>query len=1267
MALVERHRTEAFLSLDLPYSPCNEGVWEFPKAIQIAWGVVINAYEPVDCARFGLVYLDVSNHSSFKPKLSACTLAIERDLPVSQFQREISICEESGLEEMDTIIVQSTESGTPSLLDLKALSQKEGVTENFQLVVQVEAGGFSTCILADTTKRLYSDATQTVNMARTLHHILPQVIKHPHAHLGELDILTEKEKACLRSWNSALPISPKACVHDAILENCMNHSNRPAISAWDGDLTYHDLCELSASVATHLRALDLSPGTIIPLCFEKSKWAIVALLGTLRSGAAYVFIDPDSPHARKVAICEDVNAQVMLCSPTQLSKAEKLVSQAITVEKVIQDTLAMTDIAKAALPSVKVEDPVYAVFTSGSTGRPKGVVIEHGGFFQRAMANGPELSLSSETRVLQFASFVFDVANRDILYTLLLGGCICIPSESQRSNDLIGFINEKEVNWISITPSVAKLMQPSAIPTVRHMVSCGEPMTSTMIAEWAGSLQLINAYGPSEATTISSIQTNCAAKICPTNIGKGSGSVLWIVDPADHNRLAPIGAIGELVIESPSVGKGYINRPTETRSSFLSTTSWLPPIRSGDQGVRLYKTGDLVQYDKDGSILFRGRKDAQVKIRGQRVDLGEIEHWIQKCITPQMGLKTVVEFITPLGRDTGLLVVFLAPNDTQDGHLQEIQANLRSLTSGMNDALSQNLPDYMIPRVYYPVESIPMTATGKTHRQRLRQIGESLTIEELMSPLQVPHTTEALSRSLKDPIGQMMLSLWASALGLNPSSIRSHDSFLGLGGDSIMAIRVATQARSEGLDLSVADLMEHKTLGNLVDSLLERPKICHTAMHAEPFSLIDPATSSQIVKENSENIIDILPTTEAQNFFLTQWTVSCYTCMLQGEIDVSRLQAACRAVVARHSILRTFFTQFGSCFMQVVMKFFDPPFDQYTSENVLETACPVAVERIIAESAPISTRPIVGFTLLSEGSHRHALLVRVSHSQYDGNTSPIFFRDISAAYNNVQSETPLSAATPFSHYLYARSTIPSDKVFDFWRRNFQGASMTVLDPSMLNGGESSPEARIIAPASGPLPTSLDELTVPTLINAAISLLLADLVKRDDVIFGTVMDTRTLGFPGIENTLGPCININPLRAQFDRSMTFRKLCHSLQSQYAKVTRYAYCDLPNIVANCTDWDSDTKLGCIVNHLRPEEGPAPLSLDGTQCTFFKKTAYITLSQQVLFRCITGKDRLDIQVLTSSTMMNSAMAQSLAEKLITGVRLLSSSPDIPIEMLSI
>jgi amino acid adenylation domain-containing protein len=1100
-------------------------------------------------------------------------------------------------------------------------------------------------------------------MARTLQHVLPQVISRPHAYLRELDLITETEKSCLHRWNPAILPLPGICVHDAILKNCVNHPNRLAISAWDGDLTYQDLDILSSKLAMHLCALDLPRGKIVPLCFEKSKWAIVAVIGVLRSGAAYVFVDPNSSHGRNLSTCEDIDARVMLCSAANLSKAMQLVPQAIVVESVIQGQPTMADAENISLPLVDVKDPVYTVFTSGSTGRPKGVVIEHGGFFQRAMANGPALSLSNQSRVLQFTSFVFDVANRDILYTLLFGGCICIPSESQRSSGLTAFINQMKINWISITPSVAKLLHPADIPTVRHMVSCGEPLTSSMIDEWAGDLQLINAYGPSEATTISSLQTNFTAKTSPTNIGKGSGSVLWITDPADHNRLAPVGAVGELVIESPSVGKGYINRPAETNLSFLRTTGWLLQFRSGRPAVRLYKTGDLVQYDTDGSILFRGRKDAQVKIRGQRVDLGEIEHWIHKCLLPETELRTVVEFLTPKGRDTGLLVVFVAPCDSKGSCLQETQARIRQLIPRLVESLPRNLPEYMIPRVYYPVEDIPMTATGKVHRHGLRHIGISLTIEELMMPLRSLGTSEALSKSLSEPTGQTLLRLWASALGVDASTIRPSDSFFSMGGDSIMAIRVATEARSEGIDLSVADMMEFKSLGDLADFIVQRPRISNTAMRTEPFSLLDPAVLLRIPDVDTENVVDVLPTTAAQNFFLTQWTLSCYCCILEGELDASQLQAACSAVVARHSVLRTLFTKVGSGFMQTVLKSFDPPFHHYMADVDFETASSLAVERIIAEATPIATRPIVSFTLISEDSKKHALLVRLSHAQYDGNTSPIFFRDISAAYNNATGLIQSPAATPFSHYLYARSMFPSDKALEFWRQNLRGASMTVLNPTTLNGGHSSPETRIITPASGPLPPSLRDLTVPTLINAACSVLLSGLAKTQDLVFGTVMDTRTLGFPGIDTTLGPCININPLRAQVHpQTMTFRKLCHSIQNQYAKVTRYPYCDLSDIIANCTDWNPETKFGCIINHLRPDEGPPPLFLDGMRCSSFKKTAYITLSRQVLFRCITGKEKLDVQVLTSTTMMDSPTAHWLAQKLVTSVHLLASSPDVPI-----
>ncbi|KAJ5096757.1 acetyl-CoA synthetase-like protein [Penicillium angulare] len=480
------------------------------------------------------------------------------------------------------------------------------------------------CILVNTTTPWFSNDVSSCNIARTFKHILGEILEKPYLKLSNLNLITEEEKSWLAAWNAPIPKQRAICIHTSILQNCSKGPQKPAVSAWDGNFTYGDLDELSGRLALYLRTLKLPPGTIIPLFFEKTKWAIVAVLGVLRAGAAYVIVDPASPISRTMSICKDVDAEVMVCSNTCLHLANKLVAQVIAVEEAVKyDNISQHAELDDIL--VKLTDPVYAVFTSGSTGRPKGVVIEHGGFFKRAMANGPTLSLSDESRILQFASFVFDVANRDILYTLLYGGCICMPSESQRSNDLALFMNQQRVNWASITPSTSRILEPSKLPFLKTLVLCGEPMNASLVAKWADRLRLINAYGPSEATTISCMATVTSSSKA-MNIGKGSGSVLWIVDPDDHDRLAPLGAVGELVIESPSVGRGYLNRPLESAASFLTTTSWLSQFRNEPSCSLLYKTGDLAHYDADGTILFAGRKDGQIKINGQRVDVGEIEH-----------------------------------------------------------------------------------------------------------------------------------------------------------------------------------------------------------------------------------------------------------------------------------------------------------------------------------------------------------------------------------------------------------------------------------------------------------------------------------------------------------------------------------------------------------------------------------------------------------------------------------------------------------------
>ncbi|OGE52158.1 hypothetical protein PENARI_c011G11986 [Penicillium arizonense] len=1123
----------------------------------------------------------------------------------------------------------------------------------------------------------FSDEARIHNIARTFQYTLGQILDQPHLKLRELNLITKEERLSLASWNPPIPVQPASCIHTAILETCSKSLHKPAVNAWDGDLTYGELDELSSRLAQHLGTLNLSPETIIPLCFEKTKWAIVAVLGVLRAGAAYVFVDPAAPTARTKSVCEDVKAELMICSTACLSTATRLVPVAIAVEHVVKNTLSL-DTEKDLV--VKLTDPVYAVFTSGSTGRPKGVVIEHGGFFRRAMANGPILSLSSDSRVLQFANFVFDVANRDILYTLLFGGCICIPSDSQRSNELTAFINQQRVNWVSIAPSPSRILDPDKVPTIRTLVLCGEPMNSSLVAKWADRVHLINAYGPSEATTISSMATVTRSS-SPTNIGKGSGSVLWIVDPADPGRLAPIGAVGELVIESPSVGRGYLNRPAETASSFLPTTAWLSRFRADSPCSYLYKTGDLVQYAADGTMLFCGRKDGQVKIRGQRVDLGEIEHWIQRSLSSDTKVIIVVDLVVPKGRETGVLVAFCSPQDSQAVTLDDLQEIVPKLAHSLDIALSHNLPSYMIPRVYLPIQSIPTTATGKIHRQGLRQLGATYTMEALTQGSRSSvHCSDASEHKLGTPVALMLLRLWALALGITESSIRAQDSFLNLGGDSVMAIHVAVQARSKGLDLAVADLLECKALTDLVDLVAARPKISEALMVPKPFSLYDPDTARLIRKELTHleahhGILDILPTTATQNFFLTQWSLTGYCCMLHGSIDVNRLQAACRAVVHRHSILRTVFTRLSEGgFVQVVLKTAEPTLEhRLVIDERLEDVCASTVEKMITETAPTIGKPLVRFMLVSRSDKEHALLIRVSHAQYDGNTSPILFRDISAAYNSNQNDccsgmNLLPAAAPFQRYLYApnknRAFPDDDPAIQFWRQNLQGASMTTLTPALGNGtGNSEPETRIITtPVSGSLPTVFDNITVPTLLNAACSLLLADVVGKNDVILGNVMDTRgAVAFPGIENTLGPCLNINPLRVRLEGrgSTTFAALCHSLSEQYAQVTRHAAAwDLPDIVEHCTDWPADTQMGCIINHLRPETGPLPLALDGVACMSLEKSVQIHLPRQLLFRCIAGRDRLEVQVLTSAALMDRASATRLAERLVAAALALSEAP---------
>lgn len=293
-----------------------------------------------------------------------------------------------------------------------------------------------------------------------------------------------------------------------------------------------------------------------------------------------------------------------------------------------------------------------------------------------------------------------------------------------------------QVTVANLTPSVARLIDPTDVPQLETLILAGESVTIGDVNRWWGrNVAIVNAYGPAECL----ISTVNAAQSCAeesTNIGKGAGLVTWIVDAENHNKLVPPGCIGELLLEGPLVGHGYLNDAEKTAASFITDPAWLVEGCSGVAGRhgRLYKTGDLVRYDDQGSLIFVERKDSQAKIHGQRMELGEVEHWVRHIVPD---VKQVAAEIIQPGRDetSSTLVAFLemTGNDVvKSGEESEAtQVDIIPLTADLKDKLASHLPRYMIPSTFLSIRSLPTTATMKLDRRRLKSIGATLTHEQL--------------------------------------------------------------------------------------------------------------------------------------------------------------------------------------------------------------------------------------------------------------------------------------------------------------------------------------------------------------------------------------------------------------------------------------------------------------------------------------------------------------------------------------------------------
>jgi amino acid adenylation domain-containing protein len=351
----------------------------------------------------------------------------------------------------------------------------------------------------------------------------------------------------------------------------------------------------------------------------------------------------------------------------------------------------------------------FVVFTSGSTGVPKGIMIEHQAFCSATLAWGPFIQRSDQSRVFQFSSYTFDVSLGDMFSTLVHGGCICIPSEHDRMNNLSGVIRSLKANHLSLTPTVACYLRPEEVPNVEVLVLVGEPMTNEVIEIWADQATLINMYGPAECTVYCTGNAGIQKKDHYNNIGRGVGALTWIVNPQDSDSLTPIGGVGEILIEGPVLARGYLGDDSQTNSAFIKDPTW---SRSGasSAGRRFYRTGDLASYNPDGSLVFVGRNDGQVKLRGQRLELTDVEHRLRESIPSSAGVAVTV--VCPSNGDRMLAAFLVVDADKGENTAATILANsskalhqFREFVEVAETKLRSTLPSYMVPSVRVSVSA----------------------------------------------------------------------------------------------------------------------------------------------------------------------------------------------------------------------------------------------------------------------------------------------------------------------------------------------------------------------------------------------------------------------------------------------------------------------------------------------------------------------------------------------------------------------------------
>lgn len=572
-------------------------------------------------------------------------------------------------------------------------------------------------------------------------------------------------------------------VIDAFRQRVAERPDHCAVEAPTGSLTYRQLEHRSNQLARFLAGRGAAPETIVGIAGHRAPTTVVGILGIVKTGAAYLPLDPAQPAARLAGMIDDATPRLVLQDDPSATFPGPTVSQHTEQLAISAESAAPTSCAWSG------RSLAYVIYTSGSTGTPKGVLIERQGLADMAMAHVRAFAIGGASRVLQFASFGFDASVSELFMTLCGGGTLCMagPNDGLLGAELVSLLHARRISNVLLPPTVLAQLPEHPLPHLRTIIAGGERCPGELVRRWGRGREFFNAYGPTEGTVTATLHRCAPNATGDPPIGAAREGVRLHV-LGDDQRPAPVGATGELCIGGSGVARGYLHRADLTTSRFVPDPD--------SSGGRLYRTGDLVRQRADGLLEFVGRSDRQVQIHGARIELGEIEAVL--ALHPN-----VTQVAATVGDDGAgaqrIVACFTHPRGDAPS-----PTTLRAW-------LRDRLPSQMLPWRYVPVATLPLNASGEIDYTALPP--PSAQREPGAAPTEPPSLT---------PLEQLLHQLWCSVLGLSPRELSIDDPFVEVGGDSLLAVRIAERLDERGLPVRPQDLLDYPSIRRLAGVVATR-------------------------------------------------------------------------------------------------------------------------------------------------------------------------------------------------------------------------------------------------------------------------------------------------------------------------------------------------------------------------------------------------------------------------------------------------------------